>query len=68
MYTMDINCLGIKFIDFAVGTNEFNKLENKDSKWNDPNGDKLILGVIKRFMPLSINSFKCLFVKTLFFS
>ena len=48
MYTMDINCLVISFRDVAVGTNEFNKFENKDSKWNDPNGDKLILGVIEQ--------------------
>ena len=30
MYTMDINILDISFRDFAVGTNEFNKLKNKD--------------------------------------
>ena len=35
------------FRDVAVGANEYNKLENKDLKWNDPHGDKLILGVIK---------------------
>ena len=48
MYTMDINCFDMSFKDVAVGTNEFNTLENKDSKWNDPNGDKLILGVIEQ--------------------
>tara|TARA_B100001250_G_scaffold136662_1_gene117006 strand:+ start:157 stop:312 length:156 start_codon:yes stop_codon:yes gene_type:complete len=43
---MDVNCLEKSFRDFAVGTKEFNELENQDSKWKDPNGDKLILGVI----------------------
>ena len=48
IYTMDINFLDISFRDVAVGANEFNKLNNKDSKWNDPNGDQLILGVIQQ--------------------
>ena len=46
LYTMDINCSEKSFRDIAVGANEFNEFENKDSKWKDPNGDKLILGVI----------------------
>ena len=46
LYTMDINCSEKSFRDFAVGANEFNEFENKDSEWKDPNGDKLILGVI----------------------
>ena len=46
LYTMDINCSEKSFRDFAVGSNEFNEFENKDSEWKDPNGDKLILGVI----------------------
>ena len=46
LYTMDINCLEKSFRDIAVGANEFNEFENKDSEWKDPNGDKLILGVI----------------------
>ena len=46
LYTMDINCSEQTFRDVAVGTKEFNEFENKDSEWKDPNGDKLILGVI----------------------
>ena len=46
LYTMDVNCSGNSFRDFAVGAKEFNEFKNKDSEWKDPNGDKLILGVI----------------------
>ena len=46
LYTMDINCSEKSFRDIAVGANEFNEFENKDLEWKDPNGDKLILGVI----------------------
>ena len=46
LYTMDINCLEKSFRDVAVGAKEFNEYKNKDSEWKDPNGDKLILGVI----------------------
>tara|TARA_B100000902_G_scaffold387225_1_gene430999 strand:- start:874 stop:1269 length:396 start_codon:yes stop_codon:yes gene_type:complete len=46
LYTMDINCSKRSFRDIAVGTNEFNEFNNNDSEWKDPNGDKLILGVI----------------------
>ena len=46
LYTMDINCSEKSFRDIAVGANEFNEFENKDSEWKDPNGDNLILGVI----------------------
>ena len=46
LYTMEINCLEQAFKDVAVGANEFNEFENNDSEWKDPNGDKLILGVI----------------------
>ena len=46
LYTMDLNCLEKSFRDIAVGTKEFNEFKNKDSGWKDPNGDKLILGVI----------------------
>ena len=46
LYTMDINCSEKSFRDIAVGANKFNEFENKDSEWKDPNGDKLILGVI----------------------
>jgi hypothetical protein len=46
LYTMEINCSEQAFRDIAVGTNEFNEFENNDLEWKDPNGDKLILGVI----------------------
>ena len=46
LYTMDVNCSGKSFRDVAVGTKEFNEFKNEDSAWKDPNGDKLILGVI----------------------
>ena len=48
LYTMDINCSEKSFRDIAVGSNEFNEFENKDSEWKDPNGDNLILGVINQ--------------------
>ena len=46
LYTMDVNCSEKSFRDVAVGAKEFNEFENDDSAWKDPNGDKLILGVI----------------------
>jgi len=46
LYTMDVNCLEYSFRDVAVGAKEFNEFKNNDSKWKDPNGDKLIIGVI----------------------
>ena len=46
LYTMDVNCLGNSFRDVAVGVKEFNEFKTQDSGWKDPNGDKLILGVI----------------------
>ena len=46
LYTMDVNCSENSFRDVAVGAKEFNEFKNKDSAWKDPNGDKLILGVI----------------------
>ena len=46
LYTMDVNCAENSFRDVAVGAKEFNEFKNKDSAWKDPNGDKLILGVI----------------------
>ena len=48
LYTMDVNCSRKYFRDVAVGAKEFNEFENKDSKWTDPNDDKLILGVINQ--------------------
>ena len=46
LYTMDINCSEKSFRDVAVGAKKFNEFKNKDSEWKDPDGDKLILGVI----------------------
>tara|TARA_B100000579_G_scaffold310223_1_gene259844 strand:- start:2232 stop:2624 length:393 start_codon:yes stop_codon:yes gene_type:complete len=46
LYTMEIDCSQKSFRDIAVGTKEFNEFNNEDSDWNDPNGDKLILGLI----------------------
>ena len=46
LYTMEINCSKKSFRDIALGAKEFNEFKNKDSKWKDPNGDKLILGII----------------------
>ena len=46
LYTMDIDCSKNSFRDIAVGAKEFDEFKNKDSGWKDPNGDKLILGVI----------------------
>ena len=46
LYTMDINCSDNSFRDVAVGAKEFDEFKNTDSGWKDPNGDKLILGVI----------------------
>ena len=46
LYTMDINCSEKSFRDVAVGAKKFNEFKNKNSEWKNPNGDKLILGVI----------------------
>ena len=46
LYTMDINCFEKSFRDIAVGTDALNNSLNNNYEWQDPNGDKLILGVI----------------------
>ena len=46
IYTMDINCFEKSFRDVAVGTDQLNNSFNRNSDWQDPNGDQLILGVI----------------------
>ena len=46
LYTMDINCSEKSFRDVAVGAKEFNEFKNQNSELKDPNGDKLILGII----------------------
>ena len=45
-YTMDINCFERSFRDVEVKTNDLNEFRNNYADWQDPNGDKLILGVI----------------------
>ena len=59
LYTMDINCSEESFKDVAVGSKKFNEFKNNDSKWKDPNGDKLIIGVIDqvcKFGKLNLSS------------
>ena len=56
LYTMDINCSDNSFRDFGVGTKEFNEFKNYNSEWKDPNGDKLILGVINQACAYEKNS------------
>ena len=46
LYTMDINCFEKSFRDVDVSIDEVNKNFNNLADWQDPNGDKLILGVI----------------------
>ena len=46
LYTMDINCFEKSFRDVDVSTDEVNSNLNDFADWQDPNGDKLILGVI----------------------
>ena len=46
LYTMDINCFEKSFRDVNVFTDEENSSLNNFAEWQDPKGDKLILGVI----------------------
>ena len=46
LYTMDINCFEKSFRDVDVSIDEANSIFNDLANWQDPNGDKLILGVI----------------------
>ena len=46
LYTMDINCFEKTFRDVDVYIDEVNSNFNDLADWQDPNGDKLILGVI----------------------
>ena len=52
LYTMDIDCSENSFRDVAIGAKEFNEFINKDPEWKNPNGDKLILGVIDQVCTL----------------
>ena len=46
LYTMDINCFEKSFRDVYVSTDHVNSNLNNLVDWKDPDGDKLILGVI----------------------
>ena len=46
LYTMDINCFEKSFRDVDVSIDEANSNFNDLADWQDPNEDKLILGVI----------------------
>ena len=46
LYTMDINCFEKSFRDVDVSVDKVNSNFNDLADWQDPNGDKLILGVI----------------------
>ena len=46
LYTMDINCFEKSFRDVDVSIDEANSNFNDLANWQDPKGDKLILGVI----------------------
>ena len=47
LYTMDINCSESTYKDVRVGVKEIYNIQNKNSHWESPKGDSLILGVIK---------------------
>ena len=46
LYTMDINSFEKSFRDVDVSIDEINNNFNDLADWQDPNGDRLILGVI----------------------
>ena len=46
LYTMDINCFEKSFRDVYVSTDHVKSNLNNLVDWKDPDGDKLILGVI----------------------
>ena len=48
LYTMDINCFEKSFRDVDVSIDQVNSNFNDLADWQDPNGDKLILGVISQ--------------------
>ena len=48
IYTMDINCFKKAFRDVSVSTGDLNTRLNNFADWRDPNGDQLILGVIRQ--------------------
>ena len=48
LYTMDINCSNKTFRDVSLGQNDFDEFINPNIDWKNPDGDKLILGVIEQ--------------------
>ena len=48
LYTMDINCFEKSFRDVDVSIDHVKNNFNDLADWQDPNGDKLILGVISQ--------------------
>ena len=56
LYTMDINCFEKSFRDVDVFTDETNRSSNNFAKWQDPNEDKLILGVISQVCRVKTNN------------
>ena len=46
LYTMDINCFEKSFKDVDVFTDQGNSRLDNAAEWKQPNGDKLISGVI----------------------
>ena len=48
LYTMDINCFEKSFRDVDVSIDDINSYFNDLADWQDPNGDRLILGVISQ--------------------
>jgi len=48
LYTMDINCFEKSFRDIEVTLDEVSTNFNDFADWQDPQGDKLILGVINQ--------------------
>ena len=53
LYKMDINCSEKSFRDVAIRAKKFHEFNNSDSTWKDPNGDKLILGIIEQVCAFS---------------
>ena len=47
-YTMDINCENSTYRDISTSSNSLNEVRKINEKWNSPNGDPLIMGVINQ--------------------
>ena len=48
LYTMDINCFEKTFRDVNVSSDDLKSNSKYSTSWKDPNGDKLIMGVISQ--------------------